>query len=110
MIRKEDVVKDRDFKITGATSGAALNVRVVTRAVETEIAGRTDEGALKVRLKATPAGDPAANEELVNFLAEQLGVEAGKIEIVAGEANRDKILSIEGITVEEVEKKLNPDF
>lgn len=99
-------MSDRKFEITDARGGAALGVRVVTRATETELVGRNEDNTLKIRLKATPAGDPSANKELVEFLANRLGVEVGKIEIVAGESNRDKILSIEGLTVQDVEEKL----
>jgi len=99
-------MSDRKFEITDARGGAALGVRVVTRAAETELAGRNEDNTLKIRLKATPAGDPSANKELVEFLADKLGVETSKIEIVAGESKRDKILSIEGMTVQQVEEKL----
>jgi len=99
---------DRKFEITDARGGAALGIRVVTRAAQTEIAGKSEDGTLKIRLKASPAGDPSANEELVAFLAAKLGIESSKIEIVAGATNRDKILSFEGLTVQEVEAKLQP--
>lgn len=99
-------MSDRKFEITDARGGAAIGVRVVTRASETELAGRNEDNTIKIRLKATPAGDPSANTELVEFLAEKLGVEAAKIEIVAGESKRDKILSIEGLTTADVEDKL----
>lgn len=101
-------MSDRKFEITDARGGAALGVRVVTRANETEIVGKTEDGTLKVRLVASPAGDPSANEELINFLAEKLGVDTKKIEIVAGEGNRDKILSIEGLSSGQVEELLIP--
>ena len=99
-------MSDRKFEITDARGGVALGVRVTTRATETELVGRNEDNTLKIRLKATPAGDPSANKELVEFLANRLGVSAGKIEIVAGESNRDKILSIEGLTVQDVQEKL----
>lgn len=99
-------MSDRKFEITDARGGAALGVRVVTRATETELVGRNEDNTLKIRLKATPAGDPSANKELVEFLASKLGVDVAKIEIVAGEGNRDKILSIEGLSVQDVETKL----
>lgn len=98
--------KDRDFKITDAKGGAAFTVRVVTRAVNTEVVGIQDDGSLKIRLKATPAGDVAANNELVAFLAEKLGVPQEKVEIVAGQDGRDKLVSVEGITTGDVESKL----
>jgi uncharacterized protein YggU (UPF0235/DUF167 family) len=96
----------RKFEITGAKGGAAFTVRVVTRATATEVAGVQEDGALKVRLKSSPAGDPAANKELITLLAKSLGVPEAKIEIVAGMNGRDKLVSVEGITTEDVEAKL----
>jgi len=55
---------------------------------------------------ATGAGDASANEELITFLASKLGIPTTKIEIVAGESKRDKILSFVGLTVQDVEEKL----
>jgi uncharacterized protein (TIGR00251 family) len=100
------MAQGREYKITDARGGAAFTVRVVTRAANTELVGIQEDGSLKIRLVASPAGDPAANQELVNFLAQTLGVAANKIEIVAGADGRDKIISVEGITTADVETKL----
>jgi uncharacterized protein YggU (UPF0235/DUF167 family) len=99
-------MSDRNYKFTDPRAGIALGVRVVTRSTTTEIAGKTEEGAVKVRLVASPAGSAEANEELITFLAKQLGVEPRKIEIVAGLEKSDKILSIEGVSSLDVEEKL----
>jgi uncharacterized protein (TIGR00251 family) len=98
---------NRKFEITDARGGAALNIRVVTQADKTEIVGIQEDGALKVRLMASPAGDPAANRELIELLARVLNVPVKSIEIVVGEGGREKIVSIEGISIEQVEKALN---
>jgi hypothetical protein len=98
---------NRKFEITDARGGAALTVRVVTQAEHTEIAGLQEDGVLKVRLMASPAGDPSANQELVSFLASQLSVPLNHIEIVAGSSGREKIVSIEGMTVQQVEAILH---
>jgi uncharacterized protein YggU (UPF0235/DUF167 family) len=100
------MAQNRKYEITDARGGAAFTVRVVTRAVATELVGVQDDGALKVRLISSPAGDPATNEELVNFLAAQLDVPVERIEIVAGANGREKIISVEGITTADVESKL----
>jgi len=100
----------RDFKITEAKSGTALTVRVLTRSAATEIAGIHDDGALKVRLVASPAGDAAANKELVEFLAHWLGVAANKVEVVAGSSGREKLISVEGVSSDELEAKLRDDL
>lgn len=99
---------ERKFEITDARGGAAIGVRVVTRATTTEIVSKMEDGTLKVRLQASPAGDPAANKELIEFIAKQLDVDVSRLEIVAGETTRDKILSVEGLTSEQVEARLLP--
>lgn len=98
--------QNRKFEITDARGGAAFTVRVVTRAAHTELVGTQEDGTLKIRLVSSPAGDPSTNQELVNFLAEQLSVPADRIEIVAGANGREKIISVEGISTADVEAKL----
>jgi uncharacterized protein YggU (UPF0235/DUF167 family) len=97
---------DRKFKITDAKGGAAFTVRVVTRSASTQLVGLQEDGTLKIRLMANAAGDNTANEELVDFLADELGVPVDHIEIVAGLNGRDKLVSVEGITTELVENRL----
>ena len=98
---------NRKFEITDARGGAALSIRVVTQAERTEIVGRQEDGALKIRLMASPAGDPSANRELIEFLAARLGVSTDHIEIVAGAGGREKIVSVEGITTDQIDEMLN---
>jgi uncharacterized protein (TIGR00251 family) len=51
------------------------------------------EGALKVALTAPPV-DGAANEALLAFLAEALGLKKREIAIVAGLASRRKVIEL----------------
>jgi hypothetical protein len=83
-----------------------IAVHVQPRASRTEVAGPHGE-ALKIRLKAPPVGG-AANEELVRFVAERLGVSRGDVEIVSGATGRAKRLRISGTgqTAEEVREQL----
>ncbi len=99
---------NRQFKITDARSGAAITVRVVPQSMRTEVAG-LQEGLLKIRLVAPAVDLPDANQELVQFLASKLHIEAEAIEIVAGTNGRDKIVSIEGMTTAQVEQILLAD-
>ena len=98
--------QNRKYEFTDARGGAAFAVRVVTRAAATEIVGAQEDGTLKIRLVSSPAGDPAANQELIDLLAEKLGVARERIEIVAGAGSREKVVSVEGITTADVEEKL----
>ncbi len=99
----------RKFEITDAKGGAAFTVRVVTRAEATEFAGINEDGSLRIRLQASPAGDPAANKELTDFLAGILEVDVEQIEIVAGINGREKVIAVEGISTEDLESRLAGD-
>lgn len=99
-------MEKRNFKITDARGGTAIPVRVVTQSETSGLAGVQEDGMLKVRLMASPAGDPAANAELIALIADALGIPYNKIEIVAGASAREKILSVEGLTTDEVEARL----
>ncbi|HEY3280258.1 MAG TPA: DUF167 domain-containing protein [Gemmatimonadales bacterium] len=70
-------------------------MHVVPRARETALAGRHGD-ALKIRLAAPPV-DGAANEELIRFVAERLGVPRGAVTITAGQAGRRKTVKVEGV-------------
>ena len=51
---------------------------------------------LRIRLAAPPV-DGAANEALVRFLAERLGVARAAVRIDAGISARSKVVAIDGI-------------
>ncbi len=80
----------------------------MTRAARTEIAGVQDDGALKIRLTASPA-EGQANKQLLDFLAQRLQVPVESIEIVAGVNSRDKLISVEGIDPRVLEERLATD-
>lgn len=88
--------------------GSAIGVRVVTRCATTELAGKNKDGSIEVRLTATSASTPEANQELMVFLAGRLGIGSDKIEVVLGAGEREKILSIEGVSAQNVDTILFP--
>jgi uncharacterized protein (TIGR00251 family) len=57
--------------------------------------------ALKVRLSAPPV-DGAANEALVDLLAEALGVARRAVRVVAGASGRSKVVDVDGVRVAQV--------
>jgi uncharacterized protein (TIGR00251 family) len=83
-----------------------IAVRVQPRADRTEVVGMYG-GAVKIRLTAPPVGG-AANDELVRFLAAQLGVGRRDVEIAGGATTRTKRVRIEGtsLTEEQVLRRL----
>jgi len=97
--------REIEFKISSAEGGAAFAVRVVPRASKNEISGRQGE-AVRIRLTAPPV-EGAANEALIGFLAEVLGIRKSQIEILSGHASRDKLVCVVGMLPNEVEARLS---
>ncbi len=73
----------------------SLAFHVQPRARRTEVSGWHGD-AIKIRLSAPPV-DGAANEALIAFLAERLGVPSAAIRIVAGLGGRRKRVTIAGL-------------
>ena len=86
-------MSDRKFNLHDGKKGSALAVRVTPRASRNEIVELLDDGTIKVRIAAPPA-DNEANETLIEFLAEILGVPKTRLDIVAGVSGRDKLIAV----------------
>jgi len=71
-------------------------VHVQPRARRTEVAGLHGD-AVKVRLAAPPV-EGAANEELVRFVAERLGVARAAVRVASGAASRRKVVEVDGVS------------
>lgn len=84
-----------DVAVTVREGGVRFRVHVQPRASRSEVVG-VREGALRVRLQAPPV-DGAANEALVELLAERLSVSRRDVRIVAGVAGRSKVVDVDGI-------------
>jgi uncharacterized protein YggU (UPF0235/DUF167 family) len=52
--------------------------------------------------------DNRANEQLIGFLAGVLRVSRRSIALVAGEKSRNKLITIEGLSAEELQARLSP--
>lgn len=81
-----------------------LDVYVQPRASRTQVAGKHGDG-IKIRLAAPPV-DNAANEALVDFLAEALDLPRRAVRIVAGASSRRKIVELEGMSAEQASARL----
>jgi uncharacterized protein YggU (UPF0235/DUF167 family) len=92
-------------RIDPAPDGAALAVRVIPRAGQTRIAG-TRDGALLVRLAAAPV-DGAANDALIELLADVLQVSRRAVRLAAGGHSRTKRLVIAGVSPDTLRRRLS---
>jgi uncharacterized protein len=84
-----------------------LTVHVQPGASRTEVAG-THGDAIKVRLAAPPV-DGRANEALLRFLADRLGIPLRALTLVRGSSSRTKTVEIDGVAVAEVSRVLLPN-
>ncbi|HTV14379.1 MAG TPA: DUF167 domain-containing protein [Acidobacteriaceae bacterium] len=92
------------FPVSEGKDGARFAVRVVPRASRTAMVGVIGEGAeaaVKIAVQAPPV-EGRANEALVEFLAEMLGVRRVDVAIAAGEHGRNKVVVVRGKRASEV--------
>jgi uncharacterized protein (TIGR00251 family) len=97
-------VRPAPAAISATATGVRLQIRLQPRASRNEIVGPHGD-QLRLRLTAPPV-EGAANEALVRFLAEQLGVERSAVKIVAGLASRSKVVDVGSLQVTEAARRL----
>ena len=62
-------------------------------------------GALRLRVTAPPQ-EGRANQAVISLLAAALGIAKSRVRIVRGHASREKLVSVESLTAEEVQQRL----
>ena len=77
-----------------------LTLHIQPGAKKTELAGLHGD-ALKIRLAAPPV-DGKANEALVKFVAETLGLPKSAVNLKSGHTSRRKVLEVVGASVQAV--------
>lgn len=78
-----------------AKASCTLELKVIPNAPRNEVAGWLG-AALKVKLHA-PALEGRANDALLEFLAEQLGVPRRDLTLLRGDKSRQKVVRIAGL-------------
>jgi uncharacterized protein (TIGR00251 family) len=81
-----------------------LRLRVSPRARRSEVVGRYGD-AWKVRVVAPPEGG-RANEEALTLVAAALAVRPGDVTLVTGRSSRDKVIEVDGLAPDEVDRRL----
>jgi uncharacterized protein (TIGR00251 family) len=88
------------------SDGCTLSVRVHPGAKSDAVTG-LHEGAVKIALKAPPV-DGRANEALIAFVAEKIGLPKARVSLVSGASSRSKVLRITGRSAAEIQARLLP--
>ncbi len=81
-----------------------LSVKLQPRASKNVI-GEALGDELKIKVTA-PSVDAAANQALVEFLAEKLNCSRGKVELIRGHTSRHKTVMLHGFRAGEILPKL----
>lgn len=81
-----------------------IRVKVIPNAAQNKIEG-WKEGILRVRIRAI-AEKGKANEALIAYLAEKLHLSKSSLHLISGQTSRMKRIGIDGLTKEEIEKRL----
>jgi uncharacterized protein (TIGR00251 family) len=81
-----------------------LRLRVSPGAGRSEIVGRHGD-AWRVRVAAAPERGKA-NASVVELLAGSLGLARRAVRVVAGQASRNKVVEVDGLTLDEAERRL----
>lgn len=84
-----------------------LSLHIQPGAKKTEVAGIHGE-ALKIRLAAPPV-DGKANDALIRFLAQSLGLPRSAIVIKSGQTSRQKHLELSNISLDQTMRTLNKE-
>lgn len=79
---------------------AKFSVRVCPNASRNEIIGLS-EGTLRVKIAAPPLRGKA-NKELISLLSRALEISKNYITIVHGQTSRNKIISVSGLSYQQV--------
>lgn len=85
-----------DWFRQGADGRITLTLHIQPGAKKSEFAGMHGD-ALKIRLAAPPV-DGKANDALVRFVAERLGLPRSAVTLKSGQTSRHKVLEVVGAT------------
>jgi len=90
--------------LKASPGGVSLQVKVQPRASRNEI-GEAHEGELRIKVTAPPV-EAAANQAVLDLLAEVLDCPRGAVRIIRGETSRHKTVWISGVSEAVVLAKL----
>lgn len=96
--------KKEAIKVIYRPDAAVFNVKVIAGSSRTALAG-VQNGMLRIKVSAAPEKGKA-NEALVEFLAEKLGVKKKFVRITAGLTSKIKQIAVEQIAAEILIEKL----
>ena len=93
--------------VRDVADGCTVSVRVQPGAKKSAVLG-LHGGAVKIALSAPPV-DGKANEALIAFVADKVGLPRARVSLVSGAASRSKVLRVTGRSAADVRAALLPE-
>lgn len=82
-----------------------ISIKVQPNAGRNEVVGVIN-GVWKIKI-AAPPDKGKANQELIEFLSDTLGVRKNNITILRGQTSHNKVVSVGGLTADDVARTLD---
>lgn len=79
-------------------------MRVQPKSSRNQVDGFED-GTLRLRVTAPPT-EGKANAGVIALLAKTLGISKSKLQIIRGQSSRDKVVSVDAITEQEIRRRI----
>ncbi|MGA2002556.1 MAG: DUF167 domain-containing protein [Terriglobales bacterium] len=92
------------ISVQQSAAGVTFSIKVHPRAKKNAITGEVG-GVLKLALTAPPV-DGKANEACIEFFAKLLKVPRSSVTIASGQASRNKVIRIAGLSEQDVRQRL----
>lgn len=89
-----------------SAAGFSFAIKVHPRAKKNAVTGQVGN-ALKVSLTAPPI-DGRANDACIEFFAKLLKVPQSSVTIASGQASRNKVIRVVGLSATELQERLGP--
>ncbi len=87
-----------------ARSKTVIRIKLLPKSSRNQVVGREGEH-FKVKVTAPPV-EGRANKALIDLLAKKLGIPKGHIEIITGKSSRLKSVRIDGLSQEDIIRKV----
>jgi uncharacterized protein (TIGR00251 family) len=78
-----------------------LSFRVVPNKPESKVVGVSEDGTIRIEIKAPP-NEGKANKELINTIAKILGLNKSQVIILKGSTSKNKLIRIISIDKERI--------
>lgn len=93
----------KDYKFHDGEKGSALAIRVIAGSGKSSFSKVRKDGTVVIKLGP---GEDDLNARLLDFIARELGIPPGRMQVIAGKEDNRKLLSILDMKPKLIQKKI----